>query len=69
MVFNPDLWRYCQHRRYQSGHRSRGANLPGYAQGAYFPGDEPGCVCDLAGCFCEEPPKDNAECPLYEEGE
>lgn len=37
----------CSHCYYSDGHRTYGANVPGFAQGAYFPGDEPGDYCDL----------------------
>ena len=53
----------CEHRYYYQGHRTFGDNIPGYAQGAYFPGDEPGIRCKLSGgdhC-CEE------MCPLNDE--
>ena len=52
----------CQHSHYYPGHRSYGGNIPGYAQGAYFPGDEPGERCELTGDYC-----DPETCPEKEE--
>lgn len=55
----------CQHSYEYKGYRSYGDNIPGYAQGAYFPGDEPGIRCELSGgtpC-CEE------MCPLNNDGQ
>lgn len=37
----------CKYLYWDEGHRSFGDNIPGYAQGAYFPGDEPGWRCWL----------------------
>lgn len=42
----------CQHSYEYEGYRSFGDNIPGYAQGAYFPGDEPGTRCELTGEAC-----------------
>lgn len=42
----------CEHQYEYEGHRSFGDNIPGYAQGAYFPGDEPGTRCELTGEAC-----------------
>ena len=42
----------CQHSYYHPGHRTYGDNIPGYAQGAYFPGDEPGERCRLTDDYC-----------------
>lgn len=42
----------CQFSIYKEGSRSYGDNLPGYAQGAYLPGDEPGYYCKKSGCRC-----------------
>jgi len=42
----------CQHSYEYEGHRTYGANIPGYAQGMYFPGDEPGTRCNLTGDPC-----------------
>lgn len=55
----------CQHSYYYPGYRSSGANIPGYAQGAYFPGDEPGMMCELTGeyCDCESCPEKAGEEP------
>ena len=39
----------CQHQYHHEGHRTYGANIPGFAQGAYFPGDEPGPRCHYTG--------------------
>jgi len=37
----------CKYLYWDKGYRSFGDNIPGYAQGAYFPGDEPGWKCSL----------------------
>lgn len=42
----------CEYRYWHKGCRSFGDNIPGYAQGAYFPGDEPGYRCWLTHDFC-----------------
>lgn len=42
----------CKHQYEYEGFRSFGDNIPGYAQGAYFPGDEPGTRCKLTGKSC-----------------
>ena len=31
------------------GYRSWGDDIPGFAQGCYFPGDEPGHLCTITG--------------------
>lgn len=50
----------CQHSYYYQGYRSYGDNIPGFAQGAYYPGDEPGMRCKLSGGdLCRE-----ERCPL-----
>ena len=43
----------CPHEYEYAGHRTYGDNIPGFAQGAYFPGDEPGTRCKLTGEGCE----------------
>lgn len=43
----------CRHSYYYPGHRTYGDNIPGYAVGAYFPGDEPGTRCELTGEACD----------------
>jgi hypothetical protein len=50
----------CQDKYDHPGHRSYGDNLPGYAQGAFFPGDEPGTRCRQTGEAC--PGEDSPEC-------
>lgn len=58
----------CINRYYCEGHRSFGDNIPGYAQGAYFPGDEPGHRCRLTGDYCGNPDGDTpTECAANEE--
>lgn len=42
----------CSHCYYREGHRSYGANVPGFAQDAYFPGDEAGYYCHLTDEPC-----------------
>lgn len=42
----------CQFMRVERGYRTYGDNIPGYAQGAYFPGDEPGIYCKISGALC-----------------
>ena len=51
----------CQHSYWYEGFKQRGADLPGYAIGTYFPGDEPGMRCKIGDYCCEE------ECPRGEE--
>lgn len=65
----------CRHSYYDKGYRSFGSNIPGYAQGCYFPGDEPGNYCRLTNepCYldyyrespelCEVQEKAGANCP------
>lgn len=43
----------CQYSYEYEGNRTYGSNVPGYAQGAYFPGDEPGERCMLTGEYCD----------------
>lgn len=43
----------CQHSYEYDGFRTYGSNIPCCAQGAYFPGDEPGTRCTLTGDYCE----------------
>ena len=43
----------CEHCTFKPGHQSFGASVPGFAQGAYYPGDEPGNRCDLTGELCD----------------
>ena len=42
----------CHYAYEYKGYRSSGGNLPGYAQGAYFPGDEPDVYCSMTGKPC-----------------
>lgn len=35
------------------GYRSWGDDIPGFAQGCYFPGDEPGHLCTITGDVCD----------------
>ena len=51
----------CEYSYYDEGRRTYGYNIPGYAQGAYFPGEEPGLRCDI-----DDEPCDPKECPLME---
>lgn len=46
------------------GYRSWGDDIPGFAQGCYFPGDEPGYLCTITGEVCDP---DN--CPKKSQGE
>lgn len=50
----------CQHRYEYQGRRTYGDNIPGYAQGAFFPDDTPGARCRLTGETCDNPAGD---CP------
>lgn len=43
----------CKNQYEKEGLRSYGDNIPGYAQGAYFPGDEPGIYCKVSGEYCD----------------
>lgn len=69
----------CKHQYYYQGCRSYGDNIPGYAQGAYFPGDEPGERCGITDGPCQDAdghcPEDcnfqeetERLCPYCEEG-
>ncbi len=51
----------CRHQYNYAGHLSHGDNLPGYAQGEYFPGDEPGLRCRLTEGPCTDPAENNPE--------
>jgi hypothetical protein len=51
----------CQHKYDHPGHRTYGDNIPGYAQVAYFPGDEPGDHCRLNEDACAG--ESSPECP------
>ncbi len=44
----------CRHCYHYPGHRTWGGDIPGYAQGAYFPGDEPGERCRLTDDYCDQ---------------
>lgn len=58
----------CKYQYEYEGYRSFGDNIPGYAQGAYFPGDEPGMRCKLTGEACGNISGDTPEnCPTMEE--
>jgi len=48
----------CKFLYWYEGYRSFDDNIPGYAQGAYFPGDEPGWRCSLTHEPC---PAESAE--------
>ena len=63
MTFNPDDWATCPQRTHNPPRRTSGANIPGFAQGAIFPGDEACHTCRPTGDLCEERP-DADECPL-----
>lgn len=69
----------CRHSYYSRGYRSFGANIPGYAQGACFPGDEPGEYCNISRkqCYleyddapelCEIQDEAGSKCPDCEAG-
>ena len=55
----------CKHRYFFEGYRTYGNNIPYYAQGSYFPGDEPGWLCKLEGFECNEEGPDGGveDCP------
>lgn len=59
----------CHYKQYRPGYRTYGDNIPGYAQGAYFPGDEPGWFCKASECLCPlEDAGDSPElCDIQEE--
>lgn len=52
----------CPYREYRRGVAGSGSNVPGFARGAYFPGDEPGHYCAHTGYSCEDAP-DLLDCP------
>lgn len=52
----------CPHREWNAGRQSFGPAVPAFAQGACFPGDEPGARCELSGQSCDPHP---AFCPLW----
>jgi hypothetical protein len=45
----------CKHRHDHPGARSFGPDIPERAQGACFPGNEPGAHCRLSGELCANP--------------
>lgn len=53
---------------YHKGYRSYGDDIPGYAQGAYFPGDEPGTFCKISGelCYLEDDAATPTDCEFQE---
>lgn len=54
---------YCPHMRYRKGTRTYSAYVPSYAQGAFFPGDEPGEYCRICDELCENVDGENpAKC-------
>lgn len=58
----------CPYMRYKKGTRTYSAYVPSYAQGAYFPEDEPGEYCKLNDEPC--PNVDGTcpyECPIQED--
>ena len=61
----------CPYRgKYEKGYRAFSDRVPGYAQGAYFPGDEPGYRCKASGELCGNPDGDTPEdCAVQEETE
>lgn len=66
MDWNPDDWRDCEFRKYRKAQRTFGDNIPGYAQGAVFPGDEAGHYCSETGERCDSRPQ-AGECPRVED--
>jgi hypothetical protein len=56
----------CRHRRWRGGGRGCGENVPGSAQGAFFPGEEPGEYCALTDEPCAPYPP---ECPEWKPSE
>lgn len=56
----------CRFREWNDGRPSYSTNIPGYAQGAYFPGDEPGLYCRKTEDRCAY--HDPARCPLMQDG-
>lgn len=56
---------HCSRRECQPGVRSYGWDIPAYAQGAYFPGDEPREVCTESDVDCVED-QSPMDCPLFE---
>lgn len=42
----------CIFGEYKEGYRTFSDNIPGFAQGAYFPGDEAGYRCKFDGEYC-----------------
>lgn len=55
----------CPHAYQARGTKTYGDNIPAFAQGCYFPGDEPGLRCGLNDDLCE----DIESCPEAEEDE
>lgn len=54
----------CPFRRYRQAEKATyGANIPGYAQGAVFPGDGAGYECAVNGRACYDPAC--YECPRF----
>lgn len=42
----------CKNSYYRKGYRTFSDSVPGFAQGCYFPGDEPGIYCKLSKGKC-----------------
>lgn len=51
----------CRNQYEKSGIRTFSDYVPGFAQGAYFPEDEPGTYCQISGCLCSNINGDNPE--------
>jgi hypothetical protein len=58
----PDDGAACPHRRYHPGGAAYGLDVPAFAMGAPYPGDEPGYRCAQGGDICTPYPPD---CPRW----
>lgn len=58
----------CFHMVYKQGTRTRSAYVPGYAQGVYFPGDEPGEYCKICDELCPNVDGSNPDECIIQEG-
>lgn len=59
----------CKFQYESRGCRTFSDYVPGYAQGSYFPGDEPGMMCKLSleSCYIEDCDSNPAYCPVQKD--
>lgn len=59
----------CPYAEWKEGKKTFSHNIPGYAQGAYFPGDEEGYYCNIDGEYCSASEHDILDNCGYEKTE